>query len=118
MRIVLLAKSSSSPEPYEVTFEVMGGLMTVRCSCKAGAQFQQCKHKRTLISGNVGALFDATQTSLLFQVLTTAEGSELAEQMRTEETALEEVEKQKQAFMTLEKSIKKRMSDLMARGRY
>lgn len=116
MKHTLSAKSSSG-EPYDVTFEVISGRMTVRCSCKAGGMDQQCKHKRALASGDCEMLFDSSQDHILNDLIATVEGRELTANLKSEEAALVTIEREKSRLAAEEKSIKKRLGSLFLGGK-
>ncbi|MEQ1751691.1 MAG: hypothetical protein ABL974_19880, partial [Prosthecobacter sp.] len=115
MKTTLLAKSSSGA-PYDVTFSVLEGLMTVHCSCKAGLLQQQCKHKRALVSGDKELLFDQSQTELLKQILATRECQLLVERLAVEESALVSIEREKSRLAAEEKALKRNIGQLFVRG--
>ena len=59
MKIGLLVKSSSMPGVgYEVVFENINGVITIRCNCRAGEHTKLCKHKLALIRGDSSILID------------------------------------------------------------
>ncbi len=115
MQTTFHAKSSSG-EPHNVTFSIIEGRMTVRCSCKAGLMNQQCKHKRALVSGDHEMLFDQSQAELLLQIKASPEFQSLADKLALKEAALTELEREKGKIAAKEKSIKHDIGLLFARG--
>lgn len=43
----------SAPEPYRVTFILRGANLTARCTCPAGMIGQYCKHRFSILAGDV-----------------------------------------------------------------
>ncbi len=115
MQTTILAKSSSG-EPYNVTFSILEGRMTVRCSCKAGLLNQQCKHKRELVSGGREMLFDQNQAELLRRISASTECQSLAGKLALKEAELAELEREKGKIASKEKAIKHDIGVLFARG--
>lgn len=113
MKYTCLARSSSG-DPYDVTFESIDGRMTVRCSCKAGALQQQCKHKRALVSGDLTMLFASDQADVLKQVLARQESQPLIAAIASAESDLANVESEKNRLTALEKTIKNRIGKIFS----
>ena len=67
MNITLLAKSSSGGS-YDVEFTYEGGVLIVKCSCRAGIFGKLCKHKTALLKGDKSMLYDSIQKDDLTQV--------------------------------------------------
>ncbi len=111
MKHAFLAKSSSG-NPYDVTFEVIGGRMVVRCTCKAGELNQQCKHKRALSTGDAEMLMDKSQTQALKDLMAMPVASDLMDRLRIEEEALAMLETEKSRLAAQEKAIKRRIADI------
>ena len=57
-QLTILVKGSSA-EPYETTFLKDGDSLTVICTCPAGTYGNLCKHRRTILTGDAGAVLDA-----------------------------------------------------------
>ncbi len=61
-------KSSSSDEIYAVTFK-FGELTSISCTCQAGLNNLLCKHRMNLMDGDVTALVNKLDATLLTEVL-------------------------------------------------
>lgn len=53
--IVFLVQGSS-PEPYRVKFQKSTASFTAHCSCPAGKNGMQCKHRLNILMGLTGAI--------------------------------------------------------------
>lgn len=51
----------SQPEPYEVIFYKKGNNFTALCTCPAGVIGTYCKHRFSLISGDINGLVSNNQ---------------------------------------------------------
>lgn len=56
-KIKLFVKGNSEPY-YQVIFKNINGLISIKCDCRAGELTKLCKHKLTLIRGDVSALYN------------------------------------------------------------
>lgn len=115
MKTTFLSRSSSG-EPYIVSFESDGAVVIVKCTCKAGALLQQCKHKRAIVRGDKEMLFDGSEEERLQTLLGEPEVRALQRMLEIEERELEAVEKEKARLAVAEKAIKARIAELFARG--
>jgi len=61
MKTVVLLKSSSQPEPYEISVVVDAGTLSIHCSCPAGEWGKYCKHKAAAVLGDSSALYGSDQ---------------------------------------------------------
>jgi uncharacterized Zn finger protein len=61
MKIEVLLKSSSQPEPYEVAVIAEAGTLSVHCTCPAGEWGKYCKHKTAMVLGDASALYGDDQ---------------------------------------------------------
>ena len=61
-------KSSSSDEVYTVTFN-LDKLISINCNCQAGSVKMLCKHRLNLMEGDITALVNKSDASLLPDVL-------------------------------------------------
>ena len=59
-QLTILVKGSSA-EPYETTFIKDGGSLTAICTCPAGTYGNLCKHRRSILTGDAGAVLDADE---------------------------------------------------------
>lgn len=46
----------STDEPYRVTFELNGSMLSAYCTCRAGEIGQHCKHRINLLKGDTTAV--------------------------------------------------------------
>ena len=56
MKEIVRIKSSSSSDIYEVTLSNAKGLISLSCTCSAGMYGMICKHRTSLLSGDVSNL--------------------------------------------------------------
>ena len=109
MSTITLKAKSSSGTPYNVKFEV-SDTITVHCNCKAGNFGKLCKHKASFLSGDVGMLFDLTQTPALNELLKHLKQSEyvnLQQELLNAKKAVEMAKKQeKKVRQTVERTLK------------
>lgn len=61
MKIVVLLKSSSQPDPYEITVVVEAGALSIHCTCPAGKWGKYCKHKAAMVLGDAKYLYSDGQ---------------------------------------------------------
>lgn len=61
-------KSSSSNEVYTVTFK-FDNLISINCNCQAGSVKMLCKHRLNLMDGDITALANKSDASLLSEIL-------------------------------------------------
>lgn len=110
-KITFQAKSSGET-PYAVDFIIEGGMLTVRCNCKAGIYHNLCKHVKEPIAGNESRLFDLSQAEELDRIKTRIINTEIvetaAELAAVERTILREQGKKA--------SLKKRFESLLESG--
>ena len=57
MKIVVLLKSCSQPEPYEISVVAEAGALSIHCTCAAGKWGKYCKHKVAIVLGDASALY-------------------------------------------------------------
>lgn len=115
MKLIVLAKSSSG-EPYNVEFMLVGNSIRIFCHCPAGVTQQVCKHKLGLIKGDTEMLFDPTQAEELAEIQTAPEFAKLRERVDEFEKRMSEIEAAKSALTKTEKSIKAELARGFAVG--
>jgi hypothetical protein len=67
--IILRAKSSNNYDFHNVTFINEGGIIKIKCDCRAGIFSWVCRHKIGLMRGDAKYLFDDAQKELLKEVV-------------------------------------------------
>jgi hypothetical protein len=116
MTIVVMARSSSQPEPYSVTFSTDDKLLAIRCACPAGELSQLCKHKLALLQGDESILFDSSQrdqlTTALGWVRSTSIPSLLDELKQAEKTSEQQISHAKKTLS----AVKHRIGRLLTEG--
>ena len=112
IEIVLLAKSSSRDEPYEVTFtQAEDGILSIWCSCRAGEFGQLCKHKLAFASNDQSMLHDKNQLTELEKVNNWVQMYGYSEQIRKLKEMENELEILKKRIKTAKAKIAKSMKD-------
>jgi uncharacterized Zn finger protein len=94
--IEILAKSSSSETPYNVSCYLEENKISVFCSCPAGDNRMLCKHVRKIIAGDVSILYDRNQKNELEAVrnhLTETEIPLFLSELERYESLLEEAKR-------------------------
>lgn len=56
MKIHFKVASSSGPDLYDVVAEASAQRLSMRCNCVAGSLAQTCKHRLSLLAGDVTAV--------------------------------------------------------------
>jgi uncharacterized Zn finger protein len=111
MKISLKAKSSSG-EPYDVTVQYEEGLLSARCTCKAGIMGMVCKHRLAILHGDKSILAVSSQAEDLAKIAQWAEQtgfSALLQQLAAAEVEVSH------AQLEL-KELKRRIEKSMTRG--
>lgn len=89
MRVEIQVRGSS-PDPYVVTFERLPAGIFAKCTCSAGLNGQACKHRISLLMGDVSSAV-APDVGALALVLSELPDTPLG-------TALEEVKQAEKAL--------------------
>jgi len=66
--IIIDAKSSTNPEPYQVVVTLDNGKVSSRCNCQAGQLGQLCKHNIAVLRNDNKILFSSNQEKDLEKV--------------------------------------------------
>jgi len=115
MQIILLAKSSSQPEPYSVTFNWNNNKLSVFCNCPAGEIGQLCKHKTALLANESDILYDSKQKNQLDKISVWVQSSSLPKLLlQLKEAELEKdriIEKAKKDFSALKHKIARLLNE-------
>lgn len=74
-KIVLMVKASSRPEPYEIEIAQTATSFTLSCSCGAGVFGKSCKHKISVLKGDLKCLVKTTDKEKLLQIQSIANAS-------------------------------------------
>jgi hypothetical protein len=107
MRNVVVGVYGSEGDVYEVAFTVISGKALASCNCKAGSNGQFCKHRLTLLAGDMGRLVDKTKAQQVKGVLGWPEFAPILDQvsrLHELEVQIDELEKSRSA---LKKSVGK-----------
>ncbi len=105
MEFELKAKSSSTGSCYNVLFRLNEGKLSVFCTCQAGENGQNCKHKWQLLHGDESMLVDLSQKDQLKQIAEVAKGKNI-------DSLHDKIENLEIECKRLEKSQKKATADL------
>lgn len=111
-KIIILAKSSSRPEPYSVEFSFKDGKLSVFCNCPAGRNRMLCKHKWQMIKGNDNILYDDDSDEKLNKIVDWVQKSEYLDLI----IEMSKVEKEKMEIDNRLKLIKEKIADGMKIG--
>ena len=103
MNTDIQVRSSSSDEVYTVNFKVENGMTSITCNCKAGQMKMLCKHRLNLLDGDVSAIVDESDKSVLPNVLGEIDQEKIANIF----TELEEVEQEMYDLNIINKKLKK-----------
>lgn len=68
MELIILAKSSSNPEPYSVQVKWDKNKLSIFCNCPAGELGKLCKHKFSILSNNIDILYNKKQINDLIKI--------------------------------------------------
>ncbi len=77
MERVVKVRSSSTDEIYEVTLRNLNGLVSLNCTCKAGIVKQKCKHRISLLEGDVTSLVSMEDVSVIQEFIDSIEVGKL-----------------------------------------
>ncbi len=115
MKATLFARSSHG-EPYKVEFSAEADNLRVFCHCQAGVLHRMCKHKQAFIDGNTEMLFDPTQASLLSEIRSWPQFTNLQKQLARFSDRLAEVEKSMRELEKQGKAIKSELGKALSFG--
>jgi hypothetical protein len=93
-----------------------GGSLRVFCHCQAGVLQRICKHKLALIQGDTKMLFDFNQASLLSEIHSWPEFTNLKTHVAEYEKKLLEIEAAQGVLAKKEKSIKAEFAHGLSHG--
>ena len=111
MKVILKAKSSSG-EPYSVQFELEEEKLKVHCTCKAGIMRTDCKHRISLLKGDLNMLADPLQADDLATVVKWSDRSGFSTLLQELDTAEAQV-----SFARSElKKVKEKFEEKMTHG--
>lgn len=105
-------KSSSSDEIYTVTFAIENNLISINCNCKAGLVKTLCKHRLSLLDGDVSAIIDKSDIKALTDVLDKIDKTKIVE-LNSE---LNKVEKEISTLDALRKKLRKEIGLKFSNG--
>lgn len=104
-------KSSSSDELYVVTFK-FDNLITVNCTCQAGLNKMLCKHRLSLIDGDITSLANQADASVIPEVLNKIDKNKIAALY----TDLNAIESEIKALETTRKKLRKEIGFKFSNG--
>lgn len=105
----LLAKASSQPTPYGVTFYFEPKGITVWCECAAGEFGKWCKHKIGMLRGDESLLAKPSQISLLNELRAIIASSDYPALLSEFDMAEAELAKAQDRVKKLRSAIEKKM---------
>jgi uncharacterized Zn finger protein len=121
MEKIILIRSSSRPEPYEMRFSPEGDDVKLRCYCPAGTEQMLCKHVIALVSSDRGILFNPSDDQLFDEALLLLKrvgATEYCRQMLTQIDKLErEFKKVKKQFDEQRRELKDELCSSLREGR-
>lgn len=103
MEKIVEVKSSSADDIYEVTLKNIDGIISLNCTCKAGIVKQKCKHRLSLLEGDVSNLVSESDIPVVQEFLNSIEAGKLESLF----SDLEEIEKEIKKLTNKKKKISK-----------
>jgi hypothetical protein len=96
-------KSSSSSDIYQVTLKNENGLVSLNCTCQAGIHKMICKHRTSLLEGDVSNLLSESDTSVVLEFIESIEDVKIANLF----SGLYEIEEEIKRLNNIKKKIRK-----------
>ena len=103
MKETIEIKSSSSDEVYTVTFMIENNLTSINCNCRAGQVKMLCKHRLSLLDGDISSLADESQIPILSKILELISKEKISDLY----TELHQVENELKKLNSLKKKLRK-----------
>lgn len=105
-------RSSSSEDIYTVVFKMDNDLLSINCNCQAGLVKMLCKHRLSLLDGDVSALADISDTNIVTELLTQIDKTKISDLY----TELNKVESEIKKLDTLKKKLRKEIGIKFSEG--
>lgn len=105
-------KSSSSDEVYTVTFKVENSLTSINCDCKAGQVKTLCKHRLSLLDGDISSLVDESEVPILSRTLELIDKNKISDLY----TELNQVENELKKLTALKTKLRKEIGFKFSNG--
>ena len=112
MKITILVKSSSRPEPRSVHVTRDDSGLSFVCDCPAGNWVRICKHKMAMVSGDDSMLYDEDQRENFKKVMDWVAQSGYPDLMKELKEAKNELESAKEKL----RGIKEKITRVMKEG--
>tara|TARA_R110001583_G_scaffold119903_1_gene271166 strand:+ start:977 stop:1318 length:342 start_codon:yes stop_codon:yes gene_type:complete len=112
MKETIEIKSSSSDEVYTVTFMIENNLTSINCNCRAGQVKMLCKHRLSLLDGDISSLADESQIPILSKTLELISKEKISDLY----TELNQVESELKKLNSLKKKLRKEIGFKFSNG--
>jgi hypothetical protein len=112
MKETIEIKSSSSDEVYTVTFMIENNLTSINCNCRAGQVKMLCKHRLSLLDGDISSLADESQISILSKTLELISKEKISDLY----TELNQIESELKKLNSLKKKLRKEIGFKFSNG--
>ncbi|MCL7755101.1 hypothetical protein [Polaribacter sp. Z022] len=112
MKETIEIKSSSSDEVYTVTFMIENNLTSINCNCRAGQVKMLCKHRLSLLDGDISSLADESQIPILSKTLELISNEKISDLY----TELNQVESELKKLNSLKKKLRKEIGFKFSNG--
>jgi len=106
-------RSSSSNEVYTVLFKIENNLISINCNCKAGLVKTLCKHRTSLLEGDISAMLEKSEEAALTDILREIDKTTKISGLYTE---LNKVELEIKKLESLKKKLRKEMGLKFSNG--
>jgi hypothetical protein len=103
MERIVKVKSSSSSDIYQVTLKNENGLVSLNCTCQAGIYRMICKHRTSLLEGDVSNLVLESDVPVVLEFIESV-GEEKIENLFS---GLFEIEEEIKRLNSIKKKIRK-----------
>lgn len=105
-------KSSSNDGVYTVVFKIDNNLLSINCNCQAGLVKTLCKHRISLMDGDVSALVSPSDSNVLTEVLAQIDKSKVSNLF----TELNSIENEIKKLDALKKKLRKEIGFKISNG--
>jgi hypothetical protein len=100
----------SAPEPYVVSFTRDGTNLTATCTCQAGANGQQCKHRLSILQGTPITIVGGDESDVAL-VRSWLHGTDVELALRELASAESQLEIAKHAVSVAKRRLARSLSD-------
>lgn len=103
MERIVKVKSSSSSDIYQVILKNENGLVSLNCTCQAGIHKMICKHRTSLLEGDVSSLVSESDVPVVLEFIESIGEGKIENLF----SGLFEIEEEIKKLNNLKKKIKK-----------